>query len=69
MKTKKEILREQGYQPVIGRPSVGDTMLSPLTIPVEIKKALDIIKKKYKKSLPEMRRQILLEYLQKENML
>ena len=69
MKTKKQILNEAGYTPVIGRPSIGKIRLNHLMVSIEVERALKTLAKKMKRSIPDLRRDILLRHLQQGNML
>jgi len=55
--TKTEALKKAGYVPVIGRPSVGSAMLDKITVPAELKSALEAAADRLGVSVPEARRE------------
>jgi hypothetical protein len=55
-KTKNEILKEAGYTPVMGRPSVGEIWLNKLKVSKEIKDALEKKAAAMGLTIPEARR-------------
>jgi hypothetical protein len=55
--TKKQALKNAGYVPVMGRPSVGSELLPALTVSGELRAALEKKAESSGRSVPETRRE------------
>jgi len=55
--TKTEALKKAGYKPVIGRPRIGNAVLDQITVPGDLKIALEAKAKALGISVPDARRE------------
>jgi hypothetical protein len=64
--TKNEALKRAGYVPVIGRPPVGSAMLDKITVPTELKIALEATAARLGVSVPVVRREAYVKFTNKK---